>query len=306
MKQSENNKSETEDIYTRKLPSCPVCNGTSLNFLYKILTYTPSFTVDRCKTCGFIFMNPRFKNSVIIKLYGSGYYTGNAEYSYHDERKATEYFSHVWDKRIRIIRTYVKKGNLLDVGCSFGGFLKSASKYFAPHGIEISSFAAGHAKSIFGDAIHAGTLADHRFKENYFSVITMIELLEHLPDPGFAVRECHRLLRKDGLLVIQTANMDGLQAKIFGRKYAYFMPGHLSYFSRKSLLRILRNSGFGNIKVYYPVEFGLLPKLKKSKYSFKSFWDYRKWFRIAAYHYAGKIHFGNFAVTSSMVLYAVK
>ena len=118
-------KSETGDIYERRLTSCPVCEGTSLNFLYEIRTYIPPFTVDRCSTCGFIFMNPRFKKSVIAELYGSGYYTGNAHYSYHDERKALDYYSHVWVRRIRVIRTYVEKGNLLDVGCAFGGFLKS-------------------------------------------------------------------------------------------------------------------------------------------------------------------------------------
>ena len=68
----------------------------------------------------------------------------------------------------------------------------------------------------------------------------------------------------------------------------------------------LKGCGFDSIIVFQPVEFGLLPKLKKSRGSFLSPWDYRAWARIAAYHWLSKIHFGDFALTSSMVIYARK
>lgn len=253
-----------------------------------------------------MFMNPRLCDAAAGDLYDENYYSGKSEYSYHDERASEEASRIVWERRVRVIRRYVMSGKILDVGSSFGGFLKSASRFYAPHGIEISSYAGGYSKSVIDGTIHIGTLRDHPFSEEHFSVITMIELLEHLPDPAFALQECHRLLRGGGLLIIQTANMAGLQARILGKNYAYFMPGHLSYFTRRNLTVTLRNCGFKRIKVFYPVEFGLMPKLKKSRYAFTSFLDYRRWLRIAAYHYASKIHCGDFAVTSSMVIYAFK
>lgn len=239
-------------------------------------------------------------------MYGKDYYTGTADYSYYDERDAQHYSEYVWNKRIEVLHHHVAGGNLLDIGSSFGGFLRSASRYYTPHGIEVSSYAGGYSKSVIGSVIHIGTLKDHPFDRNFFSAITMIEVLEHLPDPVFALAECHRLLRENGVLLIQTANLAGLQAKIQGDRYAYFMPGHLSYFTQKNLSNALLHTGFRKIKVFHPVEFGLLPKLKKSRYTFKSPWDYRHWLRISAYHYAGKIHFGNIAATSSMVMYAFK
>jgi len=294
------------NAFNERLSACPLCGGGNIRFLFTIEKYTPSFGVDRCGSCGFIFMNPRFNDAAVSGFYDEDYYSGGSEYSYHDERKSLKFFSPVWNKRIAIIRKYVKEGNLLDVGCAFGGFLNAAAHYFVPHGIEISPYAAAHAQSILGNTIHMGTLADHPFPHNYFSVITMIELLEHLPDPAAALRESRKLLRRGGLLVVQTANMDGLQARVFGRNYAYFMPGHLSYFTRQSLTMLLQKIGFGKIRVYYPVEFGLMPKLMKSRSDITRLWDYRKWIRIAAYHYASKIHFGNVAATSSMVVYAIK
>ena len=98
----------------------------------------------------------------------------------------------------------------------------------------------------------------------------MIELIEHLKDPVSAIDECFRLLKKDGILVIQTANMDGLQARIKGEGYSYFLPGHVSYFSRRNLTEALLRAGFRGVRAFIPVEFGLMPKLLKSRGSFKT------------------------------------
>jgi 2-polyprenyl-3-methyl-5-hydroxy-6-metoxy-1,4-benzoquinol methylase len=293
-------------LFTRPLSACPLCGGGHIRPRYQITRYNPPFNVDRCGGCGFMFMNPRLMRAVSGEVYNEDYYRGKAEYSYFDERESEKYSRYVWDQRIKVIRRYADSGNFLDVGSSFGGFLKAASSYFRPHGIEISSYAGDYSKKSVAGPIHIGTLEDHPFTLNFFSVITMIELLEHLPDPFRALRECHRLLTDKGLLVIQTANMDGLQAKLRGDTYAYFMPGHLSYFSRSNLCALLSCIGFSKIKVFYPVEFGLIPKLKKSRQAFTSAWDYWRWLRIAAYHYIGMLHCGNFAATSSMVIYAIK
>lgn len=293
-------------VFDSPLSSCPLCGSAKIRRLYQIKRVDPSFTVDRCSSCGFIFMNPRFTDAAMAALYGKDYYSGAAEYSYYDEREAEKYSRYVWDRRCEVLHRFIPGGNLLDVGSSFGGFLKSASKYYYPHGIEVSSYAGGYSISSIGRTIHIGTLKNHPFDSGHFSVITMIELLEHLPDPLFALRECRRLLCDGGLLLIQTANMAGLQARLKGKRYAYYLPGHCSYFTKKNLTDALTACGFSTIKVFHPVEFGLLPKLKKSRHTFASPWDYRKWLRIAAYHYASKIHCGNFAVTSSMVIYAFK
>ena len=232
--------------------------------------------------------------------------TGENPYSYIDERKLKDHSGYVWSARIKSIRRYSPEGNFLDIGASFGGFLVQAMKYFRLYAIEISPYAGNYLKKIDGMHVHIGTLYDHPFPSGTFSVITMIEVIEHLPDPVFALRECHRLLNASGLLVIQTANMAGLQARLLKDRYAYFMPGHVSYFSKKNLIRALGEAGFSKIRVFHPVDFGLLPKLRKSRHSFQSPWDYRKWLRIIFYHLAGKINIASFSATSSMVIYAVK
>jgi len=251
-------------------------------------------------------MNPLFTDDIIEKFYSEDYFKGRADYSYIDEREIKKYSQYVWNRRVKVIHKYVKGGNFLDIGCSFGGLLESAAKYYTPFGIELSDYAFSHAEELFGKNIHHGTLNNHRFDSEFFSAITMIELIEHLADPVYAVNECFKLLRSGGVLVVQTANMKGKQAKDLAGNYEYFMPGHLSYFTAENLTMLLKAAGFRKIRIYYPVEFGLLPKLLKSRGSFKKISDYAAWFRISFYHMKSKIHFGKFAMTSSMVIYAVK
>jgi 2-polyprenyl-3-methyl-5-hydroxy-6-metoxy-1,4-benzoquinol methylase len=293
-------------MFAARIKKCPLCGKSDINRKYHISRYKLKFDVDICGGCGFMFMNPLFTDNVIKEFYSEDYFKGRADYSYVDEREIKKYSRYVWDKRIKIIHKYVKSGNFLDVGCSFGGLLESAAEYYTTYGIELSDYAFSHSKKLFGKKIHHGTLNDHKFKNNFFSAITMIELIEHLSDPVLAVNKCYNLLRNDGVLVVQTANMNGEQAKDLGSNYEYFMPGHLSYFTAENLTMLLKAAGFRKIRIYYPVEFGLLPKLLKSRGSFKKFSDYKAWFRISSYHLKSKIHYGNFAMTSSMVIYAVK
>ena len=294
------------EIYSIHAGSCPLCSSRDIGQLYLIKRFKLIFNVDRCCKCGFIFMNPVFKDSIIKNFYSEDYYSGNANYSYQDERELKKYASFVWEKRIRKIHRYVKEGNILDIGSAFGGLLESAKKYYIPYGIDISEYAGNYVKKIPGCTIHIGTIDDHPFQDNFFSVITMIELIEHTKDPVSVINKCFKILKKNGVMVIQTANMDGLQAKVLRDEYSNYMPGHLSYFTNTNLSDLLKKTGFKKIKTFYPVEFGLLPKLKKSRYNFKSLYDYKGWIRIILYHMISKIHFRNFSMTSSMVIYAFK
>lgn len=295
-----------QSLYKKKNRSCPLCGSEKISRHYRIIKYSLKFDTSRCSTCGFIFMNPQFKSRIIDDFYVKNYYSGSADYSYIDERKIEKYSAFVWNARIKKIRKYADNGNFLDIGCSFGGLLKSASKYFTPYGIEKSDYSAKYAKKIFGKKIHCGTISDHPFMGKKFSVITMIELIEHLDDPEETIKKCFSMLDIGGLLVIQTANMDGRQARNLKDKYEYYMPGHISYFSKKNLTMALKKAGFSKIKVFQPVEFGLLPKLLKSRHSFTKAADYLSWLKIAKYHFLSKIHLGNFALTSSMVIYSFK
>jgi SAM-dependent methyltransferase len=251
-------------------------------------------------------MNPAFSDETIHSFYTSGYYSGFSSFSYIDERSIENYSKYTWNARLSTIRRYIRSGNFLDVGCSFGGFLSCASKHYAPYGIELSEYSGTHARERFSENIHIGTLFDAPFENNFFSVITMVELIEHLKDPMKALVKCRELLTESGILLIQTADMNGWQAVDAGEQYHYYLPGHLSYFTADALRDALFRAGFSSVKIFRPVDFGLLPKLLKSRGSFTSVKDYKRWFDIAKYHIKGKFTKKGRPLTSSMTVYAFK
>ena len=285
---------------------CPLCGSSAISPHAAISRQGYDFTLHRCATCGFIFMNPRFNDAAISGMYTRGYYEGSAAFTYIDERKQEHYADYVWNARLRKIRRFAPSGNFLDVGASFGGFMRAASRIYTAYGIELSSYSGAYAKREFGDNLHIGTLDDHPFTPESFSVITMIELIEHLADPKRAVEECFRLLAPGGVLVIQTADCGAWQAIDAGSQYHYFLPGHLSCFTEQSLLMTLERAGFTAHRVFRPVDFGLMPKLRKSLGNFTRISDYLKWLTIATYHFKSYFRRKGIPLTSSMVVYAFK
>ncbi|MBN1499453.1 MAG: methyltransferase domain-containing protein [Spirochaetes bacterium] len=293
-------------IYRPKISNCPLCGCSEIEFAFTKNNFTHPYDIFNCNRCGFRFMNPMFSDKIISAMYQENYYTGSSEYHYVDERDNFRYSSFVWKARLKKIRKYAKTGNFLDIGCSFGGLLLNAKKYFFVYGIELSAFSGNYIKKLIGDSIHIGSIRDHNFEKNYFNVISAIELIEHTDDPVYFIKECYSLLKPGGLLVLQTADIGALQAENAGENYHYYLPGHLSYFSEKCLTELLKSSGFSKIKVFRPVEFGLIPKLRKSSKDFKKPTDYKKWITIAKYHFSGYLRKKGKPLTSSMVLYAVK
>ena len=290
---------------------CPLCNGNS-TFYHNFLRGDVSFKVRRCSICSSLFQENL--NRDFSTLYQKGYYSKAQAYSYYDERDIAPYTSAVWRARIKSIQKYIKKGKMLDVGCAFGGFLREASRHFESVGLDVSSYAVQEGQQwnfetsshkIFqGDLLN---LPDNSiFQAESFDVISMIEVAEHLNAPHDNFKVAFELLSLGGLLLIQTANFNGWQAKRAGVHYHYFLPGHLVYYTSNGLKNCLKNVGFKSFHEFIPVDFGVLPKLIKSRGSFKNYIDYLSWFRIIGYHFLSKVYFQGHPLTSSYVLYAFK
>lgn len=281
---------------------CPLDKNCSWKFIYNSEYNYYYLPIHKCTTCGLETIHP--KNELDYKkMYSASYYAGRADYSYMDERKTEVYESYVWDARIKNIQKFKKSGKFLDIGSSFGGFLVRAELAgFEPQGVEVSDYSSEFAIAR-GIPTFQGSFLESNFPEKSFDVITMIEVIEHLENPDLVFKKLSEILKDDGLLVLQTANFEGKQAKKEGSRYHYYLPGHLYYYSLSNLKKILTKNGFSNFTVYYGVDFPLLAKLLKSRGSFKKWTDYFKWFRISYYHIKSKYFPGS---TSSMVLYAFK
>ena len=133
---------------------------------------------------------------------------------------------------------------MLDVGCHLGMFLEVArERGWDVTGVEPSRWSVEQARDAGLDVRH-GTLETVHFPDESFDVVTMWDVVEHLPDPLAELKRMHRILRPDGLLALSTMNVDALFPRLAGRRWPWYMQMHLVYFSRRTLHNMLTKAGY--------------------------------------------------------------
>jgi len=194
----------------------------------------------KCKNCHLIYVNPIEKVSRINMYYTKAKNT--------HVPTIRESYLRTAKSQVQLIRKYESDTSLLDIGCAQGFFLYSASKAgFATKGVELSQDAAEYVKKEFGLDVEIGPFEKLQFPENYFDVVTLWQVLEHLPQPLTVLKEVHRILKPGGLIAVSTPDIGGIPAKILRKKWWDIKRLHINQFTTGTLMDVLHNAGFKNI-----------------------------------------------------------
>lgn len=134
-------------------------------------------------------------------------------------------------------------GKLLDIGCSNGAFVHAAGivGYFA-RGMDL------YVRT--GDIEHCFSkpMADFYGGQGYagiWDVVTMHDLVEHFVDPKAEIGHVHRILKPDGLAVIQTPDFGCVEFKEQAIKWKHVRPvEHLYMMPPEMLVGIMEDTGF--------------------------------------------------------------
>ncbi|WP_225412229.1 class I SAM-dependent methyltransferase [Stigmatella hybrida] len=133
---------------------------------------------------------------------------------------------------------------LLDVGAYCGYFLDVAREGgFRPEGLELSRWAAGHARSL-GFTVHGRPLRELATEGRTYDVVTLWDVVEHFADPREELAAAFQLVRPGGRLYLSTIDVSSLVARVLGGQWPWLMDMHLFYFGRSTLAMLLEEVGF--------------------------------------------------------------
>lgn len=213
---------------------CPVCDGTDFSHLF----HKAGEPFVRCSGCGLILINPRPTYDHILKTYDAGYSQGYAKKTVTKRRRAK--------RNVRRIMRFVPTGRWLDVGCS-AGFIVEAAKNagYDAFGIDVESWGVEYARNTLGlDNVRKSYLEDLDYPDGYFDVITVYEVIEHVPNLHTFVAALKRLLAPGGIIEIRTPDVGHWRVPRKLETWGPILPSeHLYYFSHKTLDRLLERHG---------------------------------------------------------------
>ena len=113
------------------------------------------------------------------------------------------------------------------------------------YGQDVDPSAVTYARAKFGLEAHLGQLEDMPFAENSFDCVTLNHVIEHAHDPVALLKECRRLLKVGGLLVIVTPNASSFAHRHFGPFWRGLEPPrHIHIFSPRTLSTTAVKAGF--------------------------------------------------------------
>ncbi len=225
---------------------CPLCARSSASFFLQYAGYQ----VFACGSCGLRFVDPQPSTDQMAALYGPSYFAHARPGEPGYDRYVEEFdgIRRTFDDRLRRLPRPSPSGSrLLDVGAALGLFVERArAQGWQADGLEPSPWAAQYARDVLSQPVQTGTLEASRVPDGSYDVVTLWEVLEHLPDPRATLLEVHRALRPGGLLALSTPDAGSAVARVLGRRWLGWtkIPEHLFFFDRPTLRRLLDQAGF--------------------------------------------------------------
>jgi len=146
--------------------------------------------------------------------------------------------------RMRKIASLTNKRNnlILDIG-----FFEGHNKFLKGLIIGLDIVLPKEKPENYIGMVKGDIMKETVFPNNFFNTIVMSGVLEHLENPTKALKECNRILKKNGRLILEVPNPYFLPVIIsdmlMNLRY-YFFDTHINMFPRRILLKLLWNNGF--------------------------------------------------------------
>lgn len=244
------------------LRPCPACAGHAFD-PHLVVRGTP---LVRCRGCGLITWN--WAGFDFEAFYDSSYWRSpDVSKGYADYFTLVDAMVTTHRRRLAWISRHLAAGpmrsataprgpaTLLDAGCGPGFFVQAATEAgFAAAGVELSEYAVTFARDELHQRVWQGQVRADDLRGGPYDVVTLWDVIEHLPDPRDALAALAGAMNRGGLLALSTGDVSSLVARLSGpRWHLYTLPEHLWFFTAGGLRRLLRRVGLEPVACRYEV-----------------------------------------------------
>lgn len=240
---------------------CPVCGDE-----FGLDGRTVSCATSSGRDCSY-FICPQCESWTLDPSTAGDATAYSADYYGTNDRKFIAAISQMraitWWRRARQVHRLKNgvAGAVLDIGCGDGVFLeKMRARGWHIHGTELAGTTFERASCIEEiDLAASGNRPELPWPDASMEVVTIWHVLEHIVNPYNILCECRRVLKNDGIVIVEVPNVSPWQARFFGKWWFHLdPPRHVTQFSRRGLQALMDRSGLPPVKsTGLAVEMGL-------------------------------------------------
>ena len=206
---------------------------TSQDFAITDSRYGVTGELHQCKECG--FLQCANLDDVL------SYYENLEDPSYETGRKERAIQAR---KILETVQKFCSAGRLLDIGAGSGILVEQAIKMgFNVDGIEPSRWLQNQAKMVHQLPVHLGTFPQPHLSGPY-DVITIIDVIEHVPAPVQLLTHAGNVLAPNGIVVVVTPDVNSIMARLLRWRWWHFRIAHIGYFNQNNLNIAATKAGF--------------------------------------------------------------
>jgi len=236
--------------------NCPACGCSKNSFFLK----KNNFIYKICKKCQTFFMSPRPNNETLLNYYdiskNMNYW---AKYIFPISQKKR--IKYIFKPRARLIKKiilkqYKKKITFLEIGAGDGTLAAELKKMNIFTTMKLIEPNANLAQSIKKKKIDVENTTYEKYLETKtlkkYDCIAFFEVIEHINDPFFFLKNVKQMLKKKGLVIFSCPNGQGFDVAMMQDNSNTIDHEHLNYFNTDSISHLLKRTGFATYEILTP------------------------------------------------------
>lgn len=256
----------------KEITVCPICGSPRNSFkpLYLLSDsmhdISGRYQIVKCENCSLFLINPQPTGEELNRHYPAEYYSFRASppryYGKSLIEKLGAALRHplytvavILELPLRRREIFQHNTRLLDIGCGQGEYLQRLrikNQYnMQLYGVDVGGVDEERMRKQ-SIKFFKGDLAEAKFKDAFFDVVTINHALEHVEDPVRVLREINRILKKTGKLIIGIPNTGSATYFLFRENSVQLdVPRHLFGYSVRNIRMLAKKTGFEVTHVRY-------------------------------------------------------